>query len=424
MLERVPRWGLHLAAAVVATGFLIVLATAGPPADFCTYYTAGQLALEGDFASAYDFEAINARHRELHPGEGLRIGSFLYSPLFVQAAAYFGALPFETAVFVNQLLILISLGGVLFLLLESTRSSWLRALMWVVFVLSDPVSNQFIYQNWSALLGLFVALGLFFTVRGKNLPAALFWALAIHLKAYISLFLIALFLVGRRRLAVTILVAGLLLIAVGLPWTGIESYVSYVDAMREQSAGGITYFHNQVSLPSTIARYEFPPSKWPSSMVAPSLAAVEWLFWLSLPLWGWLVWRLRDDPVRALALTLPYILLFVPKIWDHTQILFFGLFLTGVLARRTTAMLLAYLLLSFAYFALVQHLLGEAIKGTVSTATLHATLLYYPVLNVLALAAILAPPSHKGDPEESAHGADSPSERDRGAEVAAPPGLS
>jgi hypothetical protein len=285
---------------------------------------------------------------------------------------------------------------------------------------SDPVTNQFIYQNWSAHLGLFVALALFFTVRGKNLAAALFWALAIHLKAYISLFLIALFIVGRRRLAVTILVAGLLLMAVGLPWTGIESYATYIDAMREQSAGWITYFHNQVSLPATIARYEFPPSKWPSSMVAPSLAAVEWLFWLSLPLWGWLVWRLRDDLARALALTVPYLLLFVPKIWDHTQILFFALFLTGVLARRTTTTLLAYLLLSFAYFTLVQHLLGEAIKGTISTATLHATLLYYPVLNVLALAAVLAPRSRTGGRAEPALAADSPAERNRESEVFKP----
>jgi hypothetical protein len=391
MLERISRRGLHLAAALAAAGCLLAFASVGPPYDFCTYYTAGHLAIEGDLEAPYDFAAINARHRELHPGEGVRIGSFLYSPVFLHLAGLLSALPFSAAIVVNQLLILLSLGGIVFLVLESTESLWLRALFWLVFVLSDPVTNQFIYQNWSAHLALFVALALFCTFRDRGLPSALFWALAVHLKAYVGLFLLPLLLCGRRRLVAGILVAGIALIVVGLPWTGLDSYLTYFDAMGEQSSGWITYFFNQVSVQSTLARYEFPPAEWQIASAAPQIPFLDWIFWISLPLYGIAVYRLRDDEPRALALTIPYLLLFVPKIWDHTEILFYGVFVAGALVSRTKAILLGYLLLSFAYFPLVQHLLSEAIRGSGPAAIVHAVLLYYPVLNLLTLLAIVGP---------------------------------
>ena len=391
MLDNYPRWALHLAATVLTMGCLMVFASIGPPYDFCTYYTAGHLAAEGEPASTYDFDDINARHTELHAAEGKRVGPFFYSPLFLKPATSLSRLSFESARFVNQLLILLSLGGILFMLLERTESLWIKSLLCVAFVVTDPVTNQFIYQNWSAHMGLFVALALFFMARKRDLSAALFWALAIHLKAYIGLFLLPILLAGRRRLAVATVIAGLLLALVSLPWVGVGSYATYVQTMLDQTGDAMSYFFNQVSIQSTIARYEFPPGRWPASNEPSSLPFLEWILWLALPLYALLVYRLRRDEWRALAITIPFLLLFVPKIWDHSQILFFALLLTGVLARRTKAILLAYLLLSFAYFPLVQHVLLEAIRGTGSTATAHGLLLYYPILNLLAAAAILSP---------------------------------
>jgi hypothetical protein len=390
MLERIPRWALHLGAVALAMAVLLFHAIAGSPYDFCTYYTAGRAADTSDTAAAFDFDEINELHSEIHPGEG-RVGTFLYSPIFLVPAKHLSRLDFGSAQTANQILTLVSLAALLFLLLERTESLWLRAFLCFVFVVSDPVTNQFIYQNWSAHLALFVGAALYFTREKRDLPAALFWALAIHLKAFIVLFLVPLVFVGRRRLAAATVIAGLLLVAVSLPLVGFDAYSTYLDAMREQSGGWVTYFFNQVSVQSTIARYEFPVSMWPSATVAPSLALLDWIFWLALPIFGWLVYRLRHDESRALAVTVPFLLLFVPKIWDHTQILFFALFLTGALVRRTKVIFLAYLLLSFAYFPLVQHLLTEALRGEGSAGIVHATLLYYPLLNLLAAAAILSP---------------------------------
>jgi hypothetical protein len=397
MLDRFPRWSLHLAATLFTLACLLVFARIGPPYDDCTYVTAGHLTVEGDASASYDQQAINARHRELHPEEGKRIGPFFYSPIFLRAAAPMAGMSFESARLLNQLLILLSIGGILFLLLQRTESGWLKALICLIFVVSNPVTTQFLYQNWSAHLGLFVALALYFMVEKKNLPAAIAWALAIHLKAYIALFLVPLLFAGRRRLAAAIVVTGLVLVVVSLPWVGIDSYTAYAEAMRDEAGDTITYFFNQVSVQSTLARYEYPPGKWPSSNTESSFGILGWIVWLSLAIWLALLYRLRHDEWRALAITIPYLLLFIPKIWDHSQILFFGLLLVGVLARRTKAILLAYLLLSFPYFSLVQHTLLEAIKGTGSVGTAHAVLLYYPVLNLLAAAAILSPPEEPAE---------------------------
>ncbi len=401
MLDRTPRWALHLGAVALVVVVLLFHAIAGSPYDFCTYYTAGRTAAAGESPAAYDFDRINDRHREIHPQEG-RVGTFVYSPIYLVPARLLGNLEFSTAQIANQLLTLIALGALLFLLLERTESPWLKALLCLAFAVSDPVTNQFIYQNWSAHLALFVGLALYLTAKKRDLPAALFWALAIHLKAYIALFLVPLLLIGRRRLAGAVVVAGLLLAVLSLPFVGLEIYGTYLDAMREQSEGWVTYFFNQVSVQSTVARYEFPPSKWPSATEAPSLALLDWIFWLALPVYLFLVYRLRHDEPRALAITIPFLLLFIPKIWDHTQILFFALFLTGALMRRTKAILLAYLLLSFAYFPLVQHLLTEAISGEGSAGIVHLTLLYYPVLSLLAAAAILSPEEEQPEASDTA----------------------
>ncbi len=91
----------------------------------------------------------------------------------------------------------------------------------------------------------------------------------------------------------------------------------------------------------------------------------------------------------ALALTIPYLLLFLPKMWDHGELLFLALFALAALPRRVEAFAAVYLILSLTYFPLVQHLLGQALQGEVAPIQVHALLLFYPLLNLLAAVAIL-----------------------------------
>jgi hypothetical protein len=371
---------------------LIFRATAGPPYDFCTYYTAGLVAQETGSEDVYDLGHLNRRHKELHPDTGLRIGGFYYSPIYLAPATLLSRLDFDSSRMANQFLTLLALGGLLFLLLERTPSLTLRVLLCLCFVVADPVSNQFIYQNWSAFLALFVALAMTLTLRGALWPAALFWALAMHLKVYTALFLLPLLFIGRRKLTATALAAALALAVLSLPWVGLGAYGGYLAEMKQEAGGGVTYFFNQISLQGTIGRYFFSPPDWVTSNKPLESPLLQYLFWLSLPFFAAALYYLRKDQARALALTVPYLLLFIPKIWDHTEILFFTLFSLAALPRRFALLSTVYLCVSWSYFPLVQHLLLEVLQGQRGPGVVHALLLFYPFLNLLAAAVILAPP--------------------------------
>ena len=186
------RRGLRALAVIAALAIVAFTAHGGGPRDFCTYYTAGLLANEDGAAAAFDLDRLNRRHTELHPDSGRRVGSFYYSPLFLAPAALLARLDFEAAEIANQVLILLALGGILYFVLEAPRPKWLLALLFLAFVLGDPVRIQFLYQNWTAVFVLLVALALRQTLRGRYASAVLFWALAMHLKLYAGLFLVPL----------------------------------------------------------------------------------------------------------------------------------------------------------------------------------------------------------------------------------------
>ncbi len=379
--------------AVVAA--LVILALTTPsifPYDFCTYYSAGSLANDTGPAAAFDLTRLNERHSQIHPATGRRVGSFYYSPLFLAPAALLARLDFESAQRINQLLILLALGGLFYLVLEPRRPKWLLVMLILVFVAGDPVRIQFVYQNWTAFLVLLVALALRQTARGADRSAALIWALAFHLKLYTGLFLVPLFLLGKRRLAVSALLVFILLLALPLPWTGLAAPAAYFGSLAEEAGGGLTVFYNQISVPAALARLSRTPADWVTSNRPVESLALRGLVWLSFPAFVFALWKLRtraDGGVRALALTIPYLLLFLPKMWDHGQLLFLALFVLAALPRRVEVFAAGYLILSLSYFPLVQHLLDQALNGEVAPLQVQVLLLFYPLLNLLAAVAIL-----------------------------------
>ena len=411
MSSNLPRWLWHLLATIAVMAFVLLTVPASPHGDLCSYYSAGLVANEAGTVESFDLKRLNERHRSIHSGR--RVGPFLYSPLYLAPARMLATQEFVTAERINQLGIAMALGGLLFLILESTTPLSLRLLLCLAFALGNPVRVQFIYLNWSAWLALFLGLALFLTARKRTWPAALAWALAIHLKAYVGLFLLPLLLTGKRKLAGAIVACGLGLSAVSLLWSSPSSYTGYLRTLFAESAGGVSYFFNQVSIQPTLARYFAAPREWPGSNRPIESVSLELLFWISLPLFAYAVYRLRDRWRTALALTVPYLLLFIPKIWDHTQILFFTLFLLAVLPRRAAVISGLLLIASWAYFPLVQRHLLELLQGEGSLVATHALLLFYPLLNLLAAAALLGPREPVATPEAMSYNlpSDAPASR-------------
>ena len=431
------RRGLRALAVIAALAIVAFTAHGGGPRDFCTYYTAGLLANEDGAAAAFDLDRLNQRHTQLHPDSGRRVGSFYYSPLFLAPAALLARLDFETAEIANQLLILLALGGILYFVLEAPRSKWLLALLFLAFVLGDPVRIQFLYQNWTAVFVLLVVLALRQTLRGSYASAVLFWALALHLKLYAGLFLVPLWFIrsrrpnphtsiadvsaspaaaspssnaasspdrvpdessrvgGTRRLALGALAVFFLLLALTMPWTGFDAPAKYLGALTDEAGGGLTVFYNQISIPATLARFARTPLDWVTSNRLVDSLPLKALLWFALAGFAFAVWKLGrlsaadNGPARALALTVPFLLLFVPKMWDHGELLFFALFAVGVLSRRLEAFAAAFFVLTFAYFPLVQHLLEQTLRGEAPPCQLKALLFSYPLLNLLAASALI-----------------------------------
>ncbi len=386
---------LRTLAVLAALAIVVLTAPVAAPYDFCTYYSAGLLANEEGPAAAFDLDRLNQRHTELHPDSGRRIGSFYYSPLFLVPASLLARLDFEAAQMLNQLVILLALGGIFYCALEPPRPKWLLALLFFGLVAGDPVRIQFLYQNWTAPLVLLVILALRQTLRGRHRSAVLFWALAFHLKLYIGLFLVPLWLIengGKRRLALSAIAVFILLLALPLPWTGVAGPSAFLGGLAQEAGGGITVFYNQISVPAALARLARSPVDWVTSNRPVDSLALKALIWLSLGGFIFCVWKVREQlngARRALALTVPYLLLFLPKMWDHGELLFLALFAVAALPRRLEAFAAVYLILSVTYFPLVQHLLEQTLRAEIAPFQVQALLLFYPLLNLLAAVAIL-----------------------------------
>lgn len=380
------RWLAALLAAAAAA-VVYVRAPAAPCRDFCTYYAAGRLAREGRAAAAYDPRELAAAHRSAHSSP-FGVGPWLYSPVWLPPAAALAALPFERAEAAHRLFGAAVLGfGLLFVLARLT-SPGVQLAVAGAFALSHPAWVALVMQNWSWLLFAAVAAAWWAGERDREGWAGLGWAAAVHLKAFVVLAPVALLVAGRRGVALRAAALAALVAALALPVTGVAPWQRFLGFLDDAKTAGVTPYYNKLSLQATAARFSSDPRAWVAPREKVATPVVRGLFWLGLPLYAFGLARLRRTPAAALAFSLAFVLLFVPQVWDHTELLLFAVL--PALPRRHLLALTALLAASVAYNALQQPLLHEVLRGEKPPFALQSLLLWFPAVNLLALGAALA----------------------------------
>lgn len=379
------RWIAALALAVVATVSLAWRSPSLACGDLCSYYAAGLLARGGDPAAAFDAAALERRHREVHD-LGQRTGPFLYSPLFLGPAAALAGDPLPEAARRHRIAGAALLGLGLFAVLLALERLAAQVAVAAAFALAHAAWVQLVYANWSFALFAFVAAVMLALVRGRGRLAIVAGALAIHLKPFV-LFAFVPLVAARRRLVVAIGVVTLLLAGLALPFTGTAPWAKFGSFLAGRGAAGVTPFYSKSSLAANVARLGTEVREWVAPRRAVDSPAVKAVFWAGLPLLLWGARRLRDRPAAAFAFGLAWILLFVPQIWEHTEILLFAAL--PALAHRTQLLLAAVLALTVSYNSAQQRLLAAALSGESGEAAVRALLWLYPLLALFVLVTAL-----------------------------------
>jgi hypothetical protein len=375
--------------AAAAAGVLWVRSPRAEPGDLCSYRAAGALAAEGRPAAAYDGAELVAMHRRQHDVPR-RVGGFLYSPLWLAPARALAALPLDAAESANRTAGALALGVGLALVLLRIRGMALRVAVAAAFCLSHAGWVQLIYGNWTFLLFLALAAALAAGERGRGLAAALAWGLAIHLKVFSALVLAPLGATRAWRRVVAALLAVAALAALGLAWSGPDSWSAYARSVVGVAERGVTPYYNKVSLAAAAARFVSEPRAWLAPRAPVDALWIRAIPLVGLPLLAWGTLRLRRAPERLAAYALAWVLLFVPQIWDHTEILLF--LVLPALAARWAWTLTALLAGTFFYNGATQDLLGRTLGGELSPLALRCLLLLYPALALLALATTVVEP--------------------------------
>jgi len=372
----------------LAAGALLLVRSPNPACvDFCTYYAAGRLAASGQAARAYDGAALAAAHDGVHEGTR-RIGGYLYSPLFLPVAGAFARLPFAAAEALHRLGGALLLGAGLALVLLRVGEPRLEAALALSFLLSQTAWSQLVFQNWG--IGLFAALAAALAAgrRNRTVAASLAWAVGGHLKVFVALVAAPLVATRWRRQLIGAALAALALALAALPWVGLDAWRAWVATLGAFSTRGVTPFYNKVSLAAGLARFVVDPRAW----LAPREPAAELLTHV-LPFVGLAILaaaaaRLRRDPERLIAASLAAVLLVVPQVWDHTEILLFVAL--PALPRRAVWTFAALFALSAGYAPLVGRALELVLHGALPASPVALLLLFYPLLNLALLAVALA----------------------------------
>jgi len=372
---------------LAAGAILLARAPSGSYLDFCSYYSAGRLAAAGEPEAAYDGGRLAAMHREVHPG-GRSPGPFLYSPLYLLPARWLAVLPIESALRASQWLGAACLGLGLAALLRAFESLALQLAIAATFVVAHPVWVQLIYQNWTYALFLVLAVAGWAMRRERPATAELAWALALHLKVFFGFGLVALWVAGRRRVAISAVALAVFLSALSLPAVGVASWQRWSANLRHAESLGVRPFYNKVSVAATVARFDTEPRDWIAPRRPVTRPVVRWAMWIGLPFWLLGLHRLRRSPEAALAFTYAWILLAVPQIWDHTEIVLF--LALPALAVRHRWLLVGLLAASAAYNPVLQPMLIAAARGDGSALAVRIFLSLFALLNLLVAAMALA----------------------------------
>ena len=380
---------LPAALAALATASLAWRSPTLACGDICSYYSAGLLAREGPPEAAYETAELEARHRMVHD-LGQRAGPFLYSPVWLLPAELLASRPLPDAIRAQRWAGALALGVGLFAVLVALQSISLQFAVAAAFALSHTAWVQLIYGNWSFLLFMLLAVaglaigGRF--VRGGAIAAAL----ALHLKPFV-LFALAPAALARRRLAAATAALAVLLAAAVLPATGFAPWKKIGVFLAGRGVAGVTPFYSKSSLAANLARTTTVPREWVQSSRPVETVPVRAAFWLGLPLLVWGTLRLREQPSQAFAFGIAWMLLFVPQVWEHTEILLFAAL--PALARRYQLALAAALAATFFYNGAQQRLLIRALQGQSGPEPVTLLLWLYPAIALFVLLAALDSPS-------------------------------
>jgi hypothetical protein len=313
-----------LAIAVMGTAFLLT-SEDGPRAlnmDFRVFWAAGRLVMSGELLAAFDMARLGAEHN-VDPEVWM---PWLYPPGYLLLLAPFGALPFDLAFLLSNLLSL----AVIALAVRSFVGQ--SRLIWLAMVLAPAYMPALILGQNSLiwLAGLLAALA---ALRdGRPVLAGIFIG-CLTLKPQLGLLIpVALLAAGLWRTVLAATATALLLAILPTLVTGFGYWPLLVDRMAEQGQNLLSQIQN---LSLMVGPYYFFTMLGLSSdtalvlqgiVMAVSLAAVA-LLWSS---------RQLGFDVKAAGL-LTAMLLSAPYLWYYETAIMaaIGLFLlrAGLLAR-------------------------------------------------------------------------------------------
>jgi hypothetical protein len=213
--------------------------------DFVTYYSAARAFAA--HADAYDDTALRAHGAPAFDGW---IGRYFYPPPFAAVVVRpLGLIPFAWSrrLWVLCEAVTYAAGMLLFgRLLLHRMPAWRTTVVALLGAVYAPMALDLKLGSVSGLLLLFCALFFRARQRGRFWQAGFALAAAVLLKVSPALLLGYLMLRGEWRLVGRVAAAGVLLVAVCLPFTGVHPYVVYFTRVVPFLAGAnFSWFTNQ-----------------------------------------------------------------------------------------------------------------------------------------------------------------------------------
>lgn len=341
---------------LLALGFLglemKMLADAWPSAgtDFSIYYKA-----------AVDFsQDPSLLYRQDVPG----FDQYLYPPPSIFLFWGFSRMPLPTAYAVFIGLMYACLVASLFLARGLCRDAGLNWSRWeftafaLLALASAPVYHNIGLGQVNSLVLLLSLLYLFLLNKQKPLAAGILLAIAIWIKLYPALLLLAAFNRKNRKAVLGCAAAGILIPVVLLPFVPISLYEGFMMKFLQITKYTSGHIINQ-SLTAFLFRFDMPPERiflWPNIFITPGWIKMLNLLLLALLLvTAWIRKRPGTGQDRLLlgAVLLSASAVFSNLGWGHTYLLSLPLLMVGFpLLRQNISNHIVYYLLIFFISAL------------------------------------------------------------------------
>lgn len=333
---------------LMALGFLglemKMLAETWPAAgtDFSIYYRA-----------ALDFRQDPS---QLYRADAPGFDQYLYPPPSILLFSGFSTMPLQTAYMVFIGLMYVCLVASLFLARSLCRDAGLQWTRWefIAFAFlalaSAPVYHNISLGQVNSLVLLLSLLYLFLLNRRKPVAAGIVLAIAIWIKLYPALLLLAAFDRKNRKAVLSCAAAGILIPLAMLPFVPISLYEGFLDKFLEITKYTSGHIINQ-SFTAFLFRFDMPPERiflWPNIFETPG-----WIKMLNLALLALLLlvaWIRRRPGSSENRLMLGAVLLSASAMfsnlgWGHTYLLSLSLLMVGFpLLRQNIRSILYYLL--------------------------------------------------------------------------------